>query len=133
MVSITALILLSAAATVKDCAPGRSAFKVNELYLSPIILHGGDPFNLYVNYTVPDIIYSGRVTYATTYNFFPMSPVSMPLCEFTECPIYPGNYANKSTHTWPSGVVDSVHTQMSWFDDNNAILLCMEINGKALW
>ena len=118
---------------VKDCSTGKEAFKVNAVTLAPSVPVPGQNVTLHLDYTVPSgmVVTDGLATYATTYNFIPLTPTTEPLCANVPCPLSSGTYANDTTTLWPTGLSGTLVSRMSWADSTNAPLLCIEISGKV--
>lgn len=121
------------AATIKDCGAGKSAFTINALSISPINPVAGKDVTVHLEYAVPTgmLITGGLTTYSVTYNFIPFSPTTEPLCRNVPCPLGGGIYTNDTTTQWPSGMSGSIVSRMTWTDETNKLLLCIDISGKV--
>jgi hypothetical protein len=134
---ITALATLStfadASVSVKDCAATFSLFKVTSLSVAPVNPASGDPFDLHMEWTVPEgvTVADGTAKYSVTLNYIPFSPSVEPLCQDIPCPMGPGSYTNTTTSTWPSGVTGSLTTKMEWLDPAGSTLACVAISGTV--
>jgi hypothetical protein len=119
--------------TVKDCAATSSIFKVTSLSVAPVNPASGDPFDLHMEWTVPDgvTVTDGTAKYSVTLNYIPFSPSTEPLCQDIPCPMGPGKYTNTTTSTWPSGVTGSLTTKMEWLQPDGATLACVSISGTV--
>lgn len=133
LVSLMAFAAAAAAATIKDCGAGKSAFTINALSISPINPVAGKDVTVNLEYTVPTgmVITGGLTTYSVTYNFIPFSPTTEPLCRNVPCPLTAGIYTNHTTTQWPSGMSGSVVSRMTWADETNNLLLCIDVSGKV--
>ena len=133
--ALLSILALASTVGIHDCAPGRSLFAINSLYVEPMNLKGSDPFRIHLRYAVPDglLIKNGTAQYSVTYNYIPFPPIYMPLCDIVTCPIKPGIYTNQTMNKWPWGIRESISTQINWLDENRALLLCLTITGRAIW
>lgn len=123
---ILALLLIPTHATIKDCGLSKSLFKLNAagFWPDPAIRNGNSTVSL--DYTIPEgtNINSGTATYTVTYNSFPLTPSTEPLCpNAITCPLMPGTY-NKSTSSPFPDLAGSLTIKGKWLDDANNLLLC---------
>ncbi len=122
--------LTSAATTLKNCASGTSVFTMNSASLVPANPAAGDVVDLHLDYTVPEgtTVTGGTAQYDVTLNFIPFAPSTEPLCQDVPCPLGPGTYSNVTQSMWPTGVSGTLVSKMTWKDEGEKVLLCLQIN-----
>ena len=132
MRGLLALLTVITPPLLKDCGAGKSLFKINSMSLSPVDPMPGDIVTLNLDYTVPDgvVVMDGLTRYDFTYNFLPLSPTIEPLCQNIPCPLASGTYVNKSSSTWPTGLSGSLTTKITWADQDEKQLLCINMAAK---
>lgn len=123
--------LFAVAPTVKNCDPG-SLFTVDSATLIPAIPLPGDQVTLNLKYTVPIgyVATEGTVKYDLTYNFIPLTPAVESLCSNIPCPLGPGTYVNNTVVDWPTGLMGTLVTKITWTDIMNVPLMCLRIDAK---
>jgi hypothetical protein len=111
----------------------KSRFNVSNMYVTPMNPIPGQTTIIHTEYTVPKKtnITQGISKHSLIYNFMPFQPTVEPLCSNVPCPITPGHYKNNTVITWPNAIMGTFSYQITWFDVNNALLLCVDISGKG--
>lgn len=119
--------------SVSDCGGTNGLFTIDALSLYPDAPISGQNVTLFMNYSVPDglTIAGGTAEYDVTWNYIPFQPTTEPLCQNMPCPLGPGHYTNQSVSQWPSGVSGYIVSQMKWWDTENRLLLCVEIQSQS--
>ena len=119
--------------SVSDCGGSSGLFTIDSLDLYPDTPVSGQNVTLFLNYSVPDniTITGGTAEYDVTWNYIPFEPTTESLCQSVPCPLGPGHYTNQSTSQWPSGVSGYIVSQMKWWDTENRLLLCVEIQSQS--
>ncbi len=119
--------------SVSDCGGTAGLFMIDSLSLYPDTPISGQNITLFMNYSVPDnmTITGGTAEYDVTWNYIPFEPTTEPLCQNVPCPLGPGHYTNQSASQWPSGVSGYIASQMKWWDTEDRLLLCVEIQSQT--
>jgi hypothetical protein len=134
MLKTAILLLISTThATITDCSKGTSLFKLNAAAFWPDPAVRNENSTVSLDFTVPPgtLIESGTVKYSATYNFIPLSPTIEELCpKNTNCPITPGTYNQSSSSKYPD-LTGTLVMKSEWFDPNNNLLLCYQVNTKS--
>lgn len=69
----------------------------------------------------------GTATYAATINYIPLSPSTDDLCTQTKCPIAAGVHNETSRSTFPSGVTGLINSKITWTDQNDDVVWCVQM------
>ena len=110
---------------VQDCTPPNALSTVLSTGTYPANPKVGDTSYLWVNFDLEKPVFGGNVTYSVVWNYIPIEPEVVPLCEQIACPMYPGTYNVSGNTTIPeiSGLVE-VTTQ--WVDSENTPIWCVK-------
>jgi hypothetical protein len=132
MFLLISLLVLSAEASIVDCAVGKSLFAINRLAFYPDPPVPNVNVTLDLDFTAPNqpIISSGTAVYSITYNFLPIKPTTNDLCNETECPINPGTHKQSSSMSLPQNLKGTIIIKTNWYDNNENLLLCYSISTK---
>ena len=124
-----ALIVVSAANTVRDCSSGSSLFKFDTASLLPDPIVPGQDSTLSLSCTIPDgvSISDGTAVYGTTLNGIPFPSTNSSLCSQVACPLTAGVYSNSTTSPFPAGVTGKIVTTIRWYDVSSVLLYCLEM------
>lgn len=121
---VTAFLALG---TIRDCSNGLGRAPLLGFESSPTNPVSGDNVSLWVAYDLPDPpVTGGIVTYAFKLNGIPFRPSVYDLCTQTTCPKDTGFNNESSWSLFPSGVSGKVVSSISWKDQNDALLWCVE-------
>jgi len=119
--------------SVSDCSNGASLFKLTSMSFAPDPTVPGVNSTLLLDMNVPSTVTNGTATYATSYNFIPLTPTVDPLCYVTvDCPIQVGTLTTRSSYPIPTGLSGSLQIRISWKDLDGNLLLCVVINTKLV-
>jgi len=127
--TLSLLVTVLSANTVKDCSTGTSLFKFTSGSLIPDPVVPGQNSSLTINAQIPDgvTISDGTSTYGLSLNGIPFPGSTDPLCTQVECPLLPGPYTNTTTSVFPAGISGKIVSKIQWYDTSNTLLLCTEI------
>ena len=126
-----ALLLTPTLSTVTDCSNGASLFKLTSMSFSPDPTVPGQNSTLLLTMNVPTQVTNGTASYASSYNFIPLTPSTDPLCYVTvDCPIQAGTLNTRSSYAMPTGLSGSLQIQITWKDLDGNLLMCARINTK---
>jgi len=120
-------------ATVTDCAPSTSLFKIQSQGFYPEPPVANEKYEYWFFYTVPDgvTVDAGTTKYSLSLNGIPFTPTVDDLCSQTSCPKVPGSYNESSSDVWPSGISGKIVTKLEWYDSNGALLLCSQTTERV--
>jgi len=122
-----ALILLAATVTLKDCGnPSSDQAAITSYGFSPANPLPDDPTELWVAYDLRSPITGGTATYSVSLNGIPFVPTVDDLCTQTACPKNVGTYNETSKSTFPSGVSGKIVSKISWTNQDNQPVWCLE-------
>lgn len=121
------MMITSAIASVLDCAPTTSLFKLLSMTFSPDPAIKGQNSTLILSMTVPEQIDAGRASYAFTYNFIPFAPIIENLCNSVVCPILPGTLMTRSSYPIDSYLSGTIQIKISWKDNSSRDLMCVNV------
>lgn len=119
------LRLLTALASIKSCGTGRATLVgFDSQPTNPV---AGDNVSLWVAYDLlsPPIT-GGTATYGVNLNGIPLPSTTDPLCTQTSCPKDPGTYNESSWSIFPSGVSGKIKSTITWKDQTDALVWCVE-------
>ena len=127
-----ALVLASAATTVRDCSTGTSLFKFGTASLTPDPVVPGQDASLSLSCTIPEgvVVTGGKATYGFSFNGIPFTPTEEDLCSQVECPLVSGPYENTTTTQFPAGVKGKIVSTIKWYDLSSVLLYCLELTVK---
>lgn len=118
--------------TIRDCGNGKGRAAILGFDVEPLNPVAGDDVSLWVAYDLPaPEITGGTATYAFTYNGIPFPATVDPLCEQTSCPKEVGFNNESSTSTFPSGVSGKIVSSITWKDQNDDLVWCVETTWKV--
>jgi hypothetical protein len=117
---------------IKNCGDSQSPFQITSLSLTPDPPIRGQLFDLNIQFqNTGQAITNGSLVTKITFDYIPFNPVSIPLCEYINCPLEVGqNSINKST-TWPDSVSGLISCNLAIEDVRNNQLLCVQIDTKV--
>jgi len=113
--------------TIRDCGNGKGRAALLGFDSVPANPVPGDNVSLWVAYDLPaPAITSGIASYGFKLNGIPFAPTVEPLCEQTKCPKETG-FNNESSWTiFPSGISGKIVSSISWKDQNDDLVWCVE-------
>lgn len=127
-------VVCSAYGTMKDCSSSFSKGHITSLTMDPSAPVSGEFVKITIDYVLDSDVTDGQAIYTASYNGFPLSPTTEPLCpDFehttTPCPVYAGNVhfegliqlGDGSTH----GTISATTT---WNDQNANQIICWGFN-----
>jgi hypothetical protein len=118
--------------TIKNCGNAQSPLQITSLSLSPDPPIRGQLFDLDIQFNnTGQPITNGSLVTQITFDYIPFNPITIPLCEYINCPLEIGpNSINKST-TWPDSVSGLISCNLSLQDIQSNQLLCVQIDTKV--
>jgi hypothetical protein len=125
------LVFFLALASVRDCGNGQGRATITSLSANPASPVAGDNYTLTVNYDLPDPpITGGTAAYTATLNYFPVYDEKFDLCTETKCPKEIGPNTEQSITAVPSGISGKLVSTITWTDQNDALVWCVETTLK---
>lgn len=91
----------------------------------------GDNETLWIAYDLLQPITGGTATYAVNLNGIPFPSTTDDLCTQTACPKEPGTYNESSWSIFSGGISGNVKTKITWKDQNDALVWCVETTLKV--
>lgn len=122
---LTGMALLLVGGYVKDCSPDTAIAKVIDAGVYPMSPSPGDTAFMWVNYDLPEDVTSGTATYKYTLNYIPFSPIVVPLCDQTVCPLTVGVHNMTGNTTYPD-VSGRLEVQVDWKDSVGRSIWCVK-------
>ena len=117
--------------TIRDCGNGLGRATNLTFDSQPLLPIAGDNVTLWIGYTLSDPpITSGTATYKVTLNGLPFPVTTKPLCDETKCPKPVGFNNESSWSVFNGGVSGKVVSSISWNDQNNDLVWCVETTWK---
>lgn len=112
---------------VRDCGGGKGRAPLLGFDSQPANPVAGDNVSLWVAYDLPaPAITGGTATYAFNLNGIPFTPTVEDLCTQTACPKETGFNNETSSSIFPSGVSGKIKSSITWKDQDNALVWCVE-------
>jgi hypothetical protein len=125
------LAILAATVSLRDCGnPVTDQAVVTGFGFSPVNPVAGEPTELWVAYDLKSQITGGTATYSFTLNGLPFTPTVDDLCTQTVCPKDVGSYNETSKSTFPSGVSGKIVSKITWKNQNDEPVWCLESTFK---
>jgi hypothetical protein len=115
---------------VKDCSVEPHTGHITSFVMDPAAPVSGEYVNIIIDYTLDTTVTDGMATYAASFNGFPLTPTTQPLCpdlEYTTtpCPISAGNVHFEGTsQIGDSNTHGTIVATTIWKDQNNNQILC---------
>jgi hypothetical protein len=121
------IAILAATVTLKDCGnPTTDQAGITGFGFSPSNPVAGDPTELWVAYDLKSAITGGSAKYSITLNGIPFPATNDDLCTQTTCPKDIGSYNETSKSTFPSGVSGKISSKITWTNQNDQPVWCVE-------
>ena len=112
---------------IRDCGNGQGRAALIGYDSQPANPVPGDNVSLWVAYDLPSpVITGGTATYKVTLNGVPFTPTIEDLCTQTACPKDVGLNNESSWSIFPSGISGKIKSAISWNDQNNDLVWCVE-------
>ena len=125
------ITLLAASVTLKDCGnPTTDQAVIVGSGFSPMSPSPGEPTELFVTYDLKSPITGGTATYSITLNGIPFPATVDDLCKQTDCPKQIGINNETSKSTFPSGISGKVVSKISWKNQDDQPVWCLESTFK---
>jgi hypothetical protein len=130
---IGALILATfGLSSIRDCGNGQGRAPLLGFDSQPTNPVAGDNVSLWVAYDLPaPAITGGTATYAFTLNGIPFAPTVDDLCTQTTCPKETGFNNETSSSLFPSGISGKVKSSITWKDQNDDLVWCVETTWRV--
>ena len=126
------LSLLLGLATIRDCSNGKARASLLGFDSQPAAPVAGDNISLWVAYDLPaPAITGGKAVYAFSLNGIPFPATVEDLCTQTECPKETGFNNESSWSIFPSGVSGKIVSSVSWKDQNDNLVWCVETTWRT--
>lgn len=117
---------------IRDCGNGKGRAALVGFDSQPANPVAGDNVSLWVAYDfAAPAITGGTATYAVSLNSIPFTPTIDDLCTQTSCPKDPGMYNETSWSTFPSGITGKIKSTITWKDQNNDLVWCVETSWQV--
>ena len=118
--------------SIRDCGNGKNRAALLGFDSQPSNPVQGDNVSLWIAYDLPaPIITGGTATYAVTLNGIPFPPTVDDLCSQTLCPKEIGFNNETSSSIFPSGVSGKIVSSITWNDQNNDLVWCVETTWRV--
>ena len=118
--------------SVRDCSNGKGRATMLGFDSQPSNPVAGDNVTLWVAYDLPSpAITGGTAEYKYNLNGIPFSPTINPLCDETICPKEVGFNNESSSSIFPSGVSGKIVSSISWKDQNDELVWCVETTWRV--
>jgi hypothetical protein len=126
------LAMLTGLTSIRDCSNGQGRASLIAFDSQPTTPVGGENVSLWVAYdlSAPPIT-GGIATYSFSLNGLPFAPTVDDLCTQTSCPKETGFNNESSSSTFPSGVSGKIVSSVSWEDQNNDLVWCVETTWRV--
>lgn len=118
--------------SIRDCGNGQGRAALLGFDSQPATPIAGDNVTLWVAYDLPSpAITGGTATYAFTLNGIPFAPTVDDLCTQTACPKETGFNNESSWSIFPSGISGKIVSSITWKDQNNDLVWCVETTWRV--
>lgn len=118
--------------TIRDCGNGKGRASLLGFDSEPANPVAGDNVSLWVAYDLPaPAITGGTATYTFTLNGIPFPSTVDDLCTQTSCPKDTGFNNESSWSVFPSGVSGKIVSSISWKDQDDALVWCVETTWRV--
>lgn len=118
--------------SIRDCGNGQGRASLLGFDSTPANPMPGDNVSLWVAYDLPaPVVTGGTAEYALKLNGIPFSPTVDDLCTQTKCPKDIGFNNETSSSIFPSGISGKIVSSITWKDQNNDLLWCIETTWKV--
>lgn len=126
------LKIVGVLSSVRDCSNGKGRAALLGFASQPDNPKAGDNVTLWVAYDLPaPPVTGGTATYSFSLNGIPFTPTVKPLCDETECPKEVGFNNESSWSIFPSGVSGKIVSSISWKDQNDDLVWCVETTWRV--
>ena len=125
-------LLLLGYAAIRDCGNGLGRAALLGFDSQPTNPVAGDNVTLWIAYDLPaPAITGGTATYSVSLNGIPFPPTVDDLCTQTDCPKDVGVHNETSWSEFPSGVSGKIVSSVSWKDQNDDLVWCVETSWRV--
>lgn len=126
------LTSLLAFGSIRDCSNGAGRAALLGFDSVPANPVAGSNVSLWIAYDLPSpAITGGTATYKFSLNGIPFAPTVDDLCEETKCPKSTGFNNESSWSIFPSGVSGKIVSSISWKDQNDDLVWCVETSWRV--
>lgn len=124
--------LFAGLSSIRDCSNGQGRATLLGFDSLPANPVAGDNVTLWVAYDLPaPAITGGTATYKFTLNGIPFTPTIEDLCTQTVCPKETGFNNESSWSIFPSGVSGKITSSITWKDQNDDLVWCVETTWRV--
>lgn len=124
--------LFAGLSSIRDCSNGQGRATLLGFDSQPVSPIAGDNVTLWVAYDLPaPAITGGTATYAFTLNGIPFPATKEDLCTQTACPKETGFNNESSWSIFPSGVSGKIVSSITWKDQNDDLVWCVETTWRV--
>lgn len=121
------LAMITGLTSIRDCSNGNGRAALLGFDSQPTNPISGENVSLWVAYDLPaPQITGGTATYAFSLNGIPFAPTVDDLCTQTVCPKETGFNNETSESVFPSGVSGKIVSSITWNDQNDDLVWCVE-------
>jgi len=116
--------------TMKDCSTPLDTGHIKSITMNPSAPVAGEFVNIIIDYTLDSSVTDGTATYTASFNGFPLTPTTQPLCpdlEYTTtpCPINAGDvHFEGSSQIGDASTHGTLVLTTTWVDQNKNQILC---------
>ena len=125
----TIILLVTAAASVTNCASNRYAFPVHELYIDPpAVVAALQPVHMRIAFQVPYYTYvpHGHVEIATSWNGLSLTTERQDLGLYVKTPLFAGHRVFERTTVFPADVWGRITSTIHVYNSSGVELLCAQ-------
>ena len=128
--TILQLLTSNVYGTMKDCSNSISTGHITSLLMNPSAPVSGQYVTITVDYILDNTVTDGMATYTASFNGFPLTPTSEPLCSdldktSTPCPIIAGDVHFEGISQIGDGSTHgTIMVTTTWNDQNNNQIIC---------
>ena len=122
--------------SMKDCSSGSHIGHIESMSMSPEAPVAGQNTQITVDYVLDSTVTSGEAIYTASFNGFPFTPTTQPLCpdveKTTPCPISSGKVHYEDTLQMGDATTHGTITATTtWKDQNGIQILCWEFTVRV--
>ncbi len=118
--------------SIRDCSNGLGRAVMLGFSSSPENPKAGDNVSLWVAYDLPEPAITGGIAkYSYALNGIPFPPTKEDLCTQTLCPKEVGFNNETSSSIFPSGISGKIVSSISWTDQNDELVWCVETTWRV--
>jgi len=126
------LTSMLALGSIRDCSNGLGRAVMLGFDSTPTNPKAGDNVSLWVAYDLPEPAITGGIAkYSYALNGIPFPASEYDLCTQTKCPKAVGVQNETSSSIFPSGLSGKIVSAISWTDQNDELVWCVETTWRV--